>query len=84
MNVDDGVPQPVDFSVAEDTLIVRPRAEVEVRSMPCGGAEFVGALQAGHSISEATGRAAKTHSSFELEANLVGLVRAEVFIGLTF
>jgi hypothetical protein len=77
----DGVPGPVDFSVSEDTLVVRPRAEVEVRFVPPGGAEFLGTLRAEHSIGEATRIAAEAHPSFDLEANLVGLIGDEVYIG---
>ena len=81
MNVGDGVPGPVDFSVSEDTLIIRPRAEVEARSMPPGGAEFLAALSAGNSIGAATRMALEAQPSFNLETNLVGLFGAEVFIG---
>jgi hypothetical protein len=84
MNVDDGVPGPVDLEAGEDTLIVRPNAEVEVRSMPSGGAEFVGALAAGLSVGEATRTAAEAHEFFDLKANLVGLISAQVFVGHGF
>ncbi len=43
MNASDGDIVPVDMSRAEDTLIVRPDAEVEVRVVPPGGAAFVAA-----------------------------------------
>ena len=51
MNVSDVPTTPVDFSVAEDALIVRPGAEVEVRIVPPGGAAFVTALAAGENAS---------------------------------
>jgi hypothetical protein len=81
MNVDNGLPEPVDLSQCEDTLIVRPDADVEVRSMPPGGADFLGALAAGCSINEATRIAIGAHPLFDLKANLVGLISARIFIG---
>ena len=50
MNVSDVPTTPVDFSVPEDALIVRPGAEVEVRIVPPGGAAFVTALAAGGTL----------------------------------
>ena len=47
MNASDGEVRPVDLGQAEDTLIVRPDAEVEVRRVPPGGAAFVVALGRG-------------------------------------
>jgi hypothetical protein len=84
MNVDDGVPGPVEFSIGEDALIVRPKAEVEVRSMPPGGAAFVNALAGGLSLGEATKAGAEAHELFDLEANLVGLIGAQLFVGYGF
>lgn len=81
MNVDDGVPKPVDFTISEDTLVVRPRAAVEVRSMPPGGAEFIAALVAGHSLGEAAGTAAKANGRFDFKTNLRELIGAGVFVG---
>jgi hypothetical protein len=82
MNVGDGVPGPVDFGAGgEDTLIMRPAAEVEVRLLPPGGAEFVAALAAGQSSSEATLAAMKANSAFDLPANLAGLISVRAFVG---
>ena len=53
MNASDGEIRPVDMSLAEDTLIVRPDAEVEVRVVPPGGAAFVAALMDGAALGEA-------------------------------
>lgn len=85
MNVADGVPRPVDFSAGgEDTLVVRPAAEVEVRSMPPGGAEFAALLAEGKSVTEATAAALAVEPRFDLSANLAGLVAAGAFAGYSF
>ena len=55
MNVADGTPAPVDLKAGgEDALILRPGADVEVRSLPPGGVEFITDLAAGLSLSDAT------------------------------
>jgi hypothetical protein len=82
MNVADGVPEPVDLEAGgEDILLMRPGAEVEVRSMPDGGAEFVSAVVRGHSLAEATKLGFGAHPQFDLAANLAALISAGVFIG---
>lgn len=85
MNVGDGAPKPVDLEAGgEDTLIVRPDAEVEARSMPPGGAEFVTALTAHLSVTEATKAALAADPRFDLSGNLAGLIGAGVFVGYGF
>jgi hypothetical protein len=82
MNVGDGVPSPVGIeSGGEDALIVRPAADVEVRSLPSGGAEFLAALISGKSLAEATKSAMKAHGNFDLAANLTALISAGAFVG---
>lgn len=77
MNVDDGVPAPVDLqSGHEDALVARPGAEVEVRSIPPGGAQFIAALISGRSLAEATKSALSRASGFDLAANLAALIDA--------
>lgn len=81
MNVADGVPAPVDLEAGgEDVLIFRPDADVEVRSTPLGGAEFVTALGEGRTLSEAAEIAMKV-PNFDLAANLAALLHAGAFIG---
>ena len=85
MNVADGVPGPVDFAAGgEDTLIIRPAAEIEVRLLPPGGAEFAASLAAGKSASEAAQAAVKADCGFDLSANLALLISAGAFIGWSF
>jgi hypothetical protein len=85
MNVDDGVPSPVDLeSGGEDVLVVRPAAGVEVRSMPPGGAEFVAALANRQSLAEATEAAMNAYPLFDLSPSLAALIGAGVFVGYSF
>jgi hypothetical protein len=81
MNVADGVPEPVDLDAGgEDAMIVRPEAEVEVRSIPAGAAEFIASLAEGHTLVEATKSALCAASSFDLAANLTALLSAGIFV----
>jgi hypothetical protein len=85
MNVGDGAPAPVDLAAGgEDVLIVRPMAEVEVRSMPPGGPEFVHALAEGVPVLTAMKAAITADPRFDLSANLSGLIGAGVFVGCGF
>ncbi|MDH6230755.1 hypothetical protein M2281_001327 [Mesorhizobium soli] len=82
MNVGDVVPGPVDLDRGgENAIIVRPEADVEVRSLPDGGAAFVKALRAGYSVLEATKAALATDSRFDLSASLIGLLQAGAVVG---
>ncbi len=81
MNTGDGEIAPVDISIAEDTLIVRPQAEVEVRSVPPGGAVFVEELLAGAPLGEAAGAGLGADTRFELAGNLAGLIAAGAIVG---
>jgi hypothetical protein len=81
MNVDDGVASPVDLARGgEDALVVRPRAEVEVRRLPAGGVEFVSALTEGLSLMAAAEAAATADAGFVLVDNLTGLIQSEVLV----
>jgi hypothetical protein len=82
MNVDDGVPGPIDLEAGgEDILLLRPAAAVEVRAMPPAGAEFVTALMTGKSLAKAAKSAMSAHALFDLSANLAALINAGIFIG---
>jgi hypothetical protein len=60
----------------EDALISRPRLDVEVRSLPRGGAAFLQTLAAGAPLAEAAAAAAQDDDAFDLTANLAGLIGA--------
>jgi hypothetical protein len=83
MNVDDGVPAFVDLEAGgEDILVLRPNAEVEVRYLPPGGAEFVGALSDGQSLASAA-ECAMTIPAFDLASTLAALMNAGLFVGFS-
>jgi len=82
MNIADGVPAPVDIaSGGEDVLIVRPSADVEVRSIPRGSPEFIQALGEKASVVAALKAALTANAHFDLSANLSDLMRAGALIG---
>lgn len=82
-NINDDVPQSVNLAVgAEDALIVRPDAEVEVRALLPGGADFLLALRDGSSMLNATKAAIAADRRFDLSANLSELIGANLFIDL--
>jgi hypothetical protein len=83
MNVPGGEPAPIDLeSGGEDALIVRPAADVEVRSLPAGGAEFIASLASGASVLDAATAAWAAHASFDLAANLGGLIGCGAIVGI--
>ncbi len=82
MNVGDGVPGPVDIeSGGEEALVVRPAADVEVRFMPQGAADFIASLASGQSLAETAVAALGADASFDLAGNLAALIGAGVFTG---
>lgn len=80
MNVSDVPVTPVDFAVAEDALIVRPDAEVEVRVVPPGGMAFVKALAEGASLGAAAVAAQSADERFDLAGNIAGLAGAGALV----
>lgn len=82
MNASDAPVVPVDFSVPEDALIVRPDAEVEVRMVPPGGAAFVSALAEGRTLLAAAETAQAADQRFDLAGNLAGLFAAGALRGV--
>jgi hypothetical protein len=84
MNIDGGVPAPVDLAVGENALVVRPEAGVEVRSIPNGGPEFISALATGRPVLAAFEEACAADPAFDLSANLSDLIRAGAVVGFGF
>jgi hypothetical protein len=82
MNIADGIPTAVDLGAGgEDALIVRPTADVEVRSIPKGSLEFTQALVDGRSVLAALAAALTANPRFDLRANLTDLLRAGALVG---
>ncbi|HEX4050188.1 MAG TPA: DNA-binding domain-containing protein [Steroidobacteraceae bacterium] len=82
MNVADGAPASVDLSAGgEDVLVVRPDADVEVRSLPAGGARLLAALGRGRPFVAAVRAALPRCTPDALSVHLVGLLRSGAFTG---
>jgi hypothetical protein len=77
-NSEDAEVRPVDLGQAEDALVSRPDMTVEVRTLPPGGAVFLNKLAAGCQLAEAAGHALDAAPSFDLTANLAGLITARL------
>ena len=66
---------------AEWLLVVRPGAEVEVRTFQEAGFTFLGSLAEGRSLGAAYESACAMDPAFDLEAHLAGLLAGETFAG---
>jgi hypothetical protein len=81
MNTASGTPAPVDLSVAEDALIIRPYAEVEVRVLPVGALEFISASRRGRSTADAAKQALAANVRFDLAPAIGGLITIGAVVG---
>jgi Putative DNA-binding domain len=82
MNVEGGVPAPVDVNAGgEDALVVRPAANVEVRFVPPGGVAFIRRLGEGAALDAAANAGLAASEAFDLSASLAGLISAGAFSG---
>lgn len=82
-NAGDAEPGPVDLGAGgEDALVLRPYLEVLVRRLPQGGADFVAALAEGGTLGEAAGAGVASSGGFDLQANLIALMRCGAVTGL--
>ena len=72
-----GTPTAVDLrSGGENLLVSRSAAEVEIRPLSHGGAEFIHSIAGGKTIYEAAWTAVSVDSSFDLLTMLAGMVEA--------
>jgi len=78
MNSGDKRVGPIEDWRGEDALVVRPRLDVEVRSLPPGGAAFLSALFTGSTLAAAIEAAELESAEFDLVTNLAGLIAAGV------
>ena len=69
---------PIEDWRGEDALVVRPRLDVEVRSLPPGGAAFLSALFTSNTLSAAIEAAELECADFDIVANLAGLIAGGV------
>jgi hypothetical protein len=73
----------IDAGAAEDALVTRPDLEVAVRHLAEGGAVFLTNLMIGRSLGEAAALAAESSASFDLAANIAGMIQAGAFTRVT-
>ncbi len=81
MNLEGANPEPVDLAVAQDALIIRPFAEVEVRTMAPSGAVFINALRESKTLEEAAKAAMRESPRFDLAGNIAGVIQMGALIG---
>ena len=74
MNSGEREPGAIEVIGGEDAVIVRPHLEVEIRTLPPGGAAFLLALADGFPLCEAAGAGLADASEFDLACNLAGLI----------
>jgi hypothetical protein len=82
MNRTDGPVSPLCSSEPEDALVTRPEQDVVVSRLPPGGATFLISLLEGASLGEAVAAASQEAPSFDLQANLAGMISAGVFTAI--
>jgi len=70
---------PIDAGAPEDALITRPETDVIVRHLPEGGAVFLQGLMSGQSLGEAAALALDASPSFDIAANIAGMIEAGAF-----
>jgi hypothetical protein len=73
---------PVVAVAPEDALITRPGLEVIVRHLPPGGAILLARLISGATLGEAVTAAVEADASFDLPANIAGMIEAGVFTAI--
>jgi hypothetical protein len=72
----------IDASAPEDALITRPDLDVCLRRLLPGGATFIEGLMSGRSLGEAAASALEISSSFDIAANIAGMIEAGAFTKL--
>ncbi len=78
----DGPARQIGVVEPEDALVTRPALEVEVRQLPPGGAIFLSSLIAGEALGAAASAAFTESPSFDLSANIRGLLEAGAFTAI--
>jgi hypothetical protein len=83
MNSGEAELAPIEDWQGEDALIARPQLDVEVRTLPAGGAVFLAALAAGEPLAAAAETALAADAAFDLAANLAGLIGSGLVVGFS-
>lgn len=73
---------PIDAVEPQDALITRPGFEVVVRHLPPGGAIFLERLISRATLGQAAASALEASASFDLAANIAGMIEAGVFAAI--
>ncbi|BBC03328.1 MULTISPECIES: DNA-binding domain-containing protein [Bradyrhizobium] len=74
----------IDASTPEDALVTRPEMDVVVRHLPEGGAVFLIDLMSGRTLGVAAASALQSSASFDIAANIAGMIEAGAFISIDF
>jgi len=82
MNRRSDPPEPLCANEPENALITRPDQEVIVSTLPAGAATFLSSLIEGESLGIAAAAAFDAAPSFDLPANLSGMISSGVFTAL--
>ena len=83
MNSGERTLAPIEHWLREDALVARPYLDVEIRSLPPGGAAFLLALASGRPLGEAAQDAFADGPGFDLTSNVAGLIDWGVVKGIS-
>jgi hypothetical protein len=75
-------PQSLTLDHAEDSLVVRPRLDVEAHALPAGGAAFIETLIGGGTFGQALSAASERAKDFDLAACLRTLLAGETLTAI--
>jgi hypothetical protein len=75
---------PIEPTAPEGALITRAGLDVVVQRLPAGGADFLTHLASGEPLGEAASAAFEASASFDLAANIAGMIEAAVFTAVQF
>ncbi len=70
------------MQASEAALVTRPDLDVEIRTLPDGGAAFLCALMDGDTLGVAAEKATGESEAFDFAGNIGGMVQAGVFAGV--
>jgi hypothetical protein len=79
MNVAGGRPQPLDLAEGQDTMVLRPDAEVDVRHLQPASHDFVAARGRGLTLAQASAAGLAADTYFDLSENLRALIELGAF-----